>query len=99
MIKLESIFFKRYSSHHERYAIPIGALSSPFSERVFSFFNAIAADIAVIYPAGGKLSFLLVFIIDSNLLFCFYGSVATANTAILPPGGRTLSSSIISIDD
>ena len=43
--------------------ITIGANPPYFSEWVFCFFSSTAYSIAEIYPAGGKLSLLLVFII------------------------------------
>ena len=63
-------------------AIEIIAIPSYFSERVIYLFSAIAAAIAEISPAVGTPPPLLVFFVDSNLSFWFYGTVATSISAI-----------------
>ena len=55
---------------------------------MFIFFVVTASDTAAIYPAGETLLPLLVIIIDSNVLFCFYCSVATTIYAIPPNGSH-----------
>ena len=69
--------------------IPIGALLSSLSERAFCLFSAISAVISDISPLEREFYLLLVFMLDSDLIYCFYGTLEI-DIADIPPNGSPL---------
>ena len=53
---------------------------------MFCFFSATSTSIAAIYTSGEKFFRLLVFMIDSDVLFWFYGTLVSTIADITPDG-------------